>query len=82
MTEYTVSQLVGTKKRVLEALDKRQLGVAEAANLLGLTRQGLWKMRERVRLFGDGALNGRKRGPSVNTPIHNKTPEWAEEVVE
>lgn len=52
MTEYTVSQLVGTKKRVLEALDKRQLGVAEAANLLGLTRQGLWKMRERIRLFG------------------------------
>lgn len=81
MTEYTVSELVGTKRRVLEAVDKGQLGVAEGARLLGLTRQGLWKMRERVRLFGEGAMNGRKRGPGINCEIHNKTPEWLEEAV-
>jgi len=82
MTEYTRAQLLGTKKQVLKAVDEGQLSVESGAKFLGITRQGLWKMRERIRLFGWGVLEGRKRGPSVNSPIHNKTPEWAEEVVE
>lgn len=82
MTEYTRTQLLGTKRNILEDVEAGKLSVDNAARLLGITRQGLWKLRGRVGRFGWSALEGSKRGPQVLTPIHNKTPEWVEEVVE
>ena len=82
MTEYTTSQLVGTRRRVLEDVEVGKLSVESGARLLGMTRQGLWKLRRKVEEFGWSSITGRKRGPSPLSPIHNKTPEWVEEVVE
>jgi hypothetical protein len=82
MKEYTVSPKWDTKKAILQAIDEGQLSVIRGARLLGITRQGLWKMRQRVSEFGWSKLEGSKRGPSPLSPIHNKTPEWIEEVVE
>jgi len=82
MSEYTVSPKWDTKRAIVEAVDEGKLSVERGARLLGITRQGLWKMRVRVKECGWGKLAGHKRGPSPLTPIHNKTPEWMEEVVE
>jgi len=82
MREYTTSESQSTKRRVLEEVEEGKLSVESGARLLGITRQGLWKMRQRVSEFGWSKLEGRKRGPSPLTPIHNKTPEWMEEIVE
>lgn len=82
MTKYTTVSLLKTKKEILVAVEEGKLGVKAAASLLGLTRQGLWKLRKSFREHGNLALVGRKRGPKSWYRVHNRTPEWLEEKVE
>jgi transposase InsO family protein len=81
MTYSTRLSLIKTKKEVVEAVNQGQLAVATAANLLGLTRQGLWKLRQSYAQYGNQALLGRKRGPKSWFRVHNRTPEWVEDKV-
>lgn len=82
MNKYTKAALLLTKKKVLLQVEEGKLGVKTAAGLLGITRQGLWKLRKNFKLHGNKALLGRKRGPKSWYRVHNRKPEWVEEKVE
>ena len=82
MTEYSKQKLINTKKRVIEEVEEGKLSVKTGANLLGITRQGLWKLRKQYKEYGDKALVGKKRGPRSWYQVHNRTPAWIEEKVE
>ncbi len=81
MTEYTTTALLKTKKEIIQSVEEGKLGVKTASSLLGMTRQGLLKLRRNYRLYGNRALVGRKRGPKFCFRVHNRTPEWIEEEV-
>ena len=82
MTDYTKLSLVKTKKEILKQVEEGKLGIKTASNLLGITRQGLWKLRKNFKNYGNRALVGRKRGPKSWFRVHNRTPRWIEEKVE
>lgn len=82
MSESTIQNLVETRKRVLLQVNQRILSVDTAASLLGVSRQGIWKMRKRVSLYGLESVVGRKRGPKTYHRVWNRTPEWFEEHIE
>ena len=52
MTKNIIDSLLDTRRRVVKAVERGELSVEDGANLLGITRQGLWKIRKRVRQFG------------------------------
>lgn len=81
MTKFTTTVLLKTKKEILLQVEEGKLGVKTAAGLLGMTRQGLWKLRKNFRGYRNLALIGRKRGPKSWFRVHNRTPEWIEERV-
>ena len=81
MTKFTTVGLLQTKKEVLVQVSQGALAVATAARILGITRQGLWKLRKSFREHGNLALVGRKRGPKSWFRVHNRTPEWVEDQV-
>ena len=82
MTNYTRVSLVKTKKEILRQVEEGKLGIKTASHLLGITRQGLWKLRKNFKEHGNQALLGRKRGPKSWFRVHNRTPEWTEEKIE
>lgn len=82
MTEYSKQKLIETKRKIIEEVEEGKLSVQAGANLLGITRQGLWKLRKQYKQHGKKALIGRKRGPKSWYRVHNRTPEWAEEKIE
>lgn len=82
MTYSTTLDLLRTKKEVLVKVNQGELGVTTAASLLGMTRQGFWKLRKRFNTIGYQGLLGRKRGPKSWYRVHNRTPEWVEDKVE
>lgn len=82
MTQYTKTSLLKTKKEILKQVEEGKLSIKSAAYLLGITRQGLWKLRKNFKQCGNLALIGRKRGPRPGTQIHNRTPEWIEKKIE
>jgi len=81
MTNLTTVSLLKTKKEIVVEVNQGKLGISTAASLLGITRQGLWKLRRNFKEFGNQALVGRKRGPKPYCRIHNRTPEWIEDKV-
>jgi len=82
VTNFTKQSLLKTKKEILNQVEQGKLSVKTAAHLLGITRQGLWKLRKRYQQYGYLALAGRKRGPRPGIRPHNRTPAWVEEKVE
>ena len=81
MTYSTTLDLLRTKKEVLVQVNQGVLGVITAATLLGMTRQGFWKLRKRFNAIGYQGLVGRKRGPKSWYRVHNRTPQWVEDKV-
>ena len=82
MTKYTRLSLLKTKKEIVRQVEEGKLGVNTASHLLGITRQGLWKLRKNYREHGLKGLVSRKRGPKSWFRVHNRTPEWMEKRVE
>jgi len=82
MTENTIQTLVNTRLRVVRDVNQGVLSVTTGAQLLGITRQGLWKLRKNVEKYGSSAVIGRKRGPKTYHRVHNRVPEWVEDTVE
>ena len=82
MTDHSIDNLVETRKRVLVQVNQGELSVDLGASILGITRQGLWKLRKKVSLYGLDTVTGRKRGPKSYTRVWNRTPEWMEDTVE
>jgi Integrase core domain len=82
MTDFTKSGLLKTKREIVDQVEAGQLAVKTAAGLLGITRQGLWKLRVNYRCHGLVALAGRKRGPGPGFRPGNRTPEWLETKIE
>lgn len=82
MTNCSRKNLLKTKKEILTQVEAGKLSVNSAASLLGMTRQGLWKLRRNLAQCGNLALVGRKRGPKSWFRVWNRTPEWIEEKLE
>ena len=83
MTDNTINQLVETRKRVVLLVNKGELSVTDGAALLGITRQGLWKLRRNVNKYGIAkGILGRKRGPLPGSTTWNRVPSWIEDEVE
>lgn len=82
MSKDAIRKLVETRLRVVNEVNSGKLSVGSGAKLLGITRQGLWKLRKSVEKHGSGAITGRKRGPKVYKRAYNRTPKWIEDTVE
>lgn len=63
MSESTIRKLVEARLRVVNEVNSGKLSVTFGADLLGITRQGLWKLRRSVKKYWSSAVTGRKRGP-------------------
>jgi len=82
MSENTVRKLVEARLRVVNEVNSGKLSVSSGAKILGITRQGLWKLRRSVEEHGSSAICGRKRGPKIYQRAHNRTQKWVEDTVE
>lgn len=82
MSKHTICKLVETRLRVVNEVNSQKLSVESGAKLLGITRQGLWKLRKSVEKYGANAVTGRKRGPKSYYRVHNRTDKWIEDTVE
>ncbi len=82
MSEKTIKNLVETRKRVVMDVNQGNLSVDTGAHILGMTRQGFWKLRRKVNEYGLESVVGRKRGPKSYQRPHNRTDKWIEETVE
>ena len=82
MSDKTIKNLVETRKRVVMDVNQGSLSVSAAASILGISRQGLWKLRRKVNEYGIDAVCGRKRGPKTYHRAYNRKPKWIEETVE
>jgi transposase InsO family protein len=74
---------VETRLRIIKQVENGDLRVKKACELLGLSRPGLWKIRNRVREQGytQRAVIGNKRGPKTYNRVWNRTPEHIEDRV-
>ena len=61
MSETTIRKLVEARLRVVNEVNSGKLSVSSGAKILGITRQGLWKLRKSVEKYGSSAVCGRKR---------------------
>lgn len=82
MTDNSIENLVETRKQVILQVNQGTLSVDLGARILGISRQGLWKLRKRIGTHGMESILGLKRGPKPYTRIWNKTPAWIEDTVE
>lgn len=82
MSKRELGKLVDTKLRVVNEVNNGKLSVQAGAKILGITRQGLWKLRRSVEKYGSSAITGRKRGPKVYKRAYNRSPKWIEDTVE
>lgn len=82
MGKKTLEGLVETRKRIITDVNKGTLSVDAASRILGMTRQGLWKLRKQVKEHGEQAITGCKRGPKSYHKAHNRKDEWIEVQVE
>lgn len=82
MGKKAIQNLVETRKRVLLDVNQGKLSVDSGARILGITRQGLWKLRRRVKEYGEQTITGRKRGPKNYHKAYNRTPEWIEDTID
>jgi len=63
MTNNSIENLIETRKRVVLQVNQRELSVDLGAKILGISRQGLWKLRKKVEKHGWESVTGLKRGP-------------------
>ena len=82
MSEHTIRKLVEARLRVVNEVNAGKLSVESGAKILGITRQGLWKLRRSVERYGSSAITGRKRGPKGYQRPRNRTDKWIEATVE
>ena len=82
MSKDTIRKLVDTRLRVVNEVNSGKISANAGANLLGITRQGLWKLRKSVNRYGSSAITGRKRGPKAYRKAYNRTEKWIEDTVE
>ena len=82
MTQYSIENLLETRKRVVLQVNQGELSVCLGAKILGIFRQGLWKLRRRVGEHGLDCVLGRKRGPKSYHRVWNRKPEWLERKIE
>jgi len=82
MSIRELGKLIDTKLRVVNEVNSGKLSVNAGAKILGITRQGLWKLRRSVEKHGSSAVTGRKRGPKVYKRAYNRKPGWIEDTVE
>lgn len=81
MSENTIQNLVETRKRVVNDVNLGLISVGTGAQILGISRVGLWKLRRKVKEHGEAAITGRKRGPKSYYRVANRTPDWIEDKV-
>ena len=81
MSTRELGKLIDTKLRVVNEVNDEKLSVNSGADILGITRQGLWKLRRSVEKYGSSAVTGRKRGPKTYRRAYNRKPKWIEDTV-
>ena len=82
MSEITIRKLVEARLRVVNEVNSGKLSISSGAKILGITRQGLWKLRKSVKRYRSSAITGRKRGPKCYHRAYNRTRGWIEDTVE
>lgn len=81
MTDYRLTKLIQMQEKIIIKVEAGKMQVQEGAELLGVTRQGLLKLRKQYRRHGQKALFGLKRGPKRWHRPWNRTEEATEEFV-
>ncbi len=81
MSEAAIRKLVEARLRVVNEVNAGKLSVNSGAKLLGITRQGLWKLRRSVEKYGSSTITGRKRDPKGYQRPINRTERWIENTV-
>ena len=81
MSEAAIRKLVEARLRVVNEVNAGKLSANSGAKILGITRQGLWKLRRSVEKYGSSAVTGRKRGPKGYQRPINRTERWIEDTV-
>jgi len=82
MSNNTIDNLVETRKRVVLQVNQGSLSVSLGAKILGISRQGLWKLRKKVEEHGWESVTGLRRGPKPYNRAWNRTPAWIEDRIE
>lgn len=81
MTEYQIANLMAMKERIIKKVERGELPIKEGAEFLGISRQGLLKLRKSYRRYGEKAILGLKRGPKRWHRPWNRTDEKLEDRV-
>ena len=74
MTEYQINKLLKVKENIIKKVERKEIKVKTGADILGMTRQGLLKLRKKYHKCGAESLKGLKRGPKGYNRPHNRTP--------
>jgi len=77
----TQGELIAMKKQILDKLIARELTRIQAANLMQMHPNAVSRLKKRYKEYGTDALIPEKPGPKNVENIHNRTPEWVEEIV-
>ena len=73
----TMSERELNRVEVLAQVDDGRLTVANAANMLGLTRRQVFRLLKRYRQDGASAIRHKSRGRAPNNQIHSAKRDYA-----
>lgn len=77
----TQGELIAMKKQVLDKLIARDISRGQAASFLSMHPNAVSRLKTRYLEQGREALFPEKPGPKNVENIHNRTPEWIEDIV-
>lgn len=81
MRRYTQGELIAMKKQLLDKFINRELTRKQTAGLLSMHPNAVSRLKENYLKYGEEALTPRPPGPKKGSRVHNRTPEWLENVV-
>lgn len=77
----TQGELIAMKKQILDKLIARELTRTQAANLMRMHPNAVSRLKSRYIEHGTDVIIPEKPGPKNVENIHNKTPEWVEDII-
>ena len=77
----TQGELIAMKKQVLDKLIVRELNRSQAANFFSMHPNAVSRLKKRYLEHGEKVLIPEKPGPKNTDNIHNRTPDWAADIV-
>ncbi len=81
MRRRTLGELVTMKKQVLDKMICGEINRVQAAQLLSMHPNTVSRLKKEYIERGEEALIPKQPGPRKGSNIHNKTPDWVEDLV-